>query len=70
MIKTNLFQPTNSHKIVENLGCFSVLEYEKDISVSPAAAQSAYFASQMNVHKRQVIANLHGNAVTVQAGAM
>ena len=70
MIRTNLFQNTEAHKIVNQVGCFSVLEFAKDISVDPAMAETAYFASQMNVRKRQVIATLHGNAVTVQAGAM
>jgi uncharacterized protein (AIM24 family) len=65
-----LFQDTDSHKIVDKVGCFSVLEYIKDISVAPEAAETAYFASKMNVRKRQVIADLQGNAVTIQAGAM
>lgn len=71
MIHTNLFQPTDSHKIVASQGCFSLLEYERDISVTPISAQASYFASQMNVRKRQVIANLDGsNGVIIQAGAM
>jgi uncharacterized protein (AIM24 family) len=70
MIRTNLFQNTEAHKIVDNVGCFSVLEFERDISVNPEASEIAYFASKMNVRKRQVIANLQGQSVTVQAGAM
>ncbi|MDD4843023.1 MAG: hypothetical protein PHU31_01645 [Anaerotignum sp.] len=61
MIHTNLFQPTASHKIVASQGCFSLLEYEKDISVTPESAQTCYFASKMNIRKRQVIANLNGS---------
>lgn len=71
MIRTNLFHPTESHRIVSNRGCYSLLEYEKDISVTPESAQSAFFASKMNVRKRQVIAELSGsNGVILQAGAM
>ncbi|MCR5255374.1 MAG: AIM24 family protein [Acetatifactor sp.] len=70
MINTNLFESTETHKIVDKAGIFSVLEYEKDISVEQEKAQSAYFASQMNIRKRQVIANLQGNAVTIQSGTM
>lgn len=71
MIRTNLFHPTESHRIVANRGCYSLLEYEKDISVTPESAQAAYFASKMNVRKRQVIAELNGaNGVVLQAGAM
>ena len=71
MITTNIFETTDSHKIVQTKGCYSVLEYEKDISVSPDRATVAYFASQMNVRKRQVIAKLTGKQGTIiQAGAM
>jgi len=71
MIKTNLFESTDSHKIVDHKGKFYVIEYEKDLSVSPEMAQEAYFASVMNVRKRQIIArttNVEG--IIVQAGAM
>ncbi len=70
MIRTNLFQETNVHRIVDHAGCFSVLEYDRDISVTPESAASAYFAAQMNVKKRQVIAQLDGGGVILQAGAM
>lgn len=71
MIRTNLFQPTAAHKIVAQKGRYSLLEYEKDMSVSPEMASTAYFASVMNVRKRQVIAQLDGTCgVVLQAGAM
>lgn len=71
MIRTNLFQPTEAHKIVAKKGRYSLLEYEKDISVTPESAATAYFASKMNVRKRQVIAVLNDDCgVIVQAGAM
>lgn len=70
MVVTNVKQETSCRKIVAQCGCFSLLEYEKDISVNSATATAAYFASKMNVHKRQVIADLNGNGVIVQAGAM
>ncbi len=70
MIKTNLFDSTPVHKIVDSAGCFSVLEYEKDISVTPGSAVTAYYSSQMNIRKRQVVANLDGNGVVLQSGAM
>ncbi|MCF0136160.1 MAG: AIM24 family protein [Lachnospiraceae bacterium] len=71
MIKTNLFQPTEAHKIVDRKGRYSLLEYEKDISVTPGRAADAYYASKMNVHKRQVIAVLNNDGgVILQAGAM
>lgn len=71
MIRTNLFQETDAHKIVDQYGRYSLLEYTKDLSVSPEMATTAYFASRMNVRKRQVIAKLNNNGgVIVQAGAM
>lgn len=71
MIRTNLFQPTDAHKIVAQAGRFSLLEYEKDISVMPDTASMAYFASQMNVRKKQIIASLNNDGgVILQAGAM
>ena len=71
MIKTNLFNPTQAHSIVTKKGRFSLLEYSQDMSVSPEEAQKAYFCSQMNVHRRQVIAELNnGGGVILQSGAM
>ena len=70
MIATNLFQSTNVHKITNTVGCFSVLEYDRDISVTPETASYAYYSSKMNVKKRQVIAQLNGNKIILQAGAM
>ena len=70
MIRTNLFQSTNVHRISETAGCFSVLEYDRDISVTPTSAADAYFSSEMNVKKRQVLAQLNSNGIIVQAGAM
>ena len=71
MVKTNLFQPTDAHKIVAQAGRFSLLEYERDFSITPDMASTAFFASQMNVRKKQVIAALNNDGgVILQAGAM
>ena len=63
---------TDNPNIVEinEMGCFKVLEHQKDISTNPAAAATAYFMSKMNLRKRQVYCTLNGNAVKLQAGAM
>ena len=70
MVQMNAYNQTTARKIVQQRGCFSVIEYEKDISVSPATAQTAYFMGIMGVRKRQVIANLNNTGVLLQAGAM
>lgn len=40
------------------------------MSVDPTSASVAYFMQEMNCRKRQVLCNLNGNSVKVQAGAM
>lgn len=70
MIKTNMLQETSNKKITASLGSFAVLEYMKDMSVTPTEAIQSYFAAEMNIHKRQLIANLNNSAVVIQAGAM
>lgn len=70
MVKTNILQESSCRKVLETHGCFSLVEYEKDISVNMASAAQAYYAGKMNVRKRQIVANLNGNGIVVQAGAM
>ena len=64
------FEENDDIKVLGNLGAFTVIQYERDLSVSPATAQNAYFSAQMNVKRRQLVCDLSKGAVTVQAGAM
>ena len=57
-------------RIVDKAGAFTVIEYKRDLSVSPQSAMTAYFCDAMNVRKRQVICDLSKSPVTTQAGAM
>lgn len=57
-------------RVLTELGPFTVIEYLRDLSVSPANASTAYFASEMNVRRRQVICDLKKANITLQAGAM
>ncbi len=57
-------------KTIAALGAFSVIEYQRDLSVMPANAQLAYYCNAMNVRKRQVLCDLRKGNVTLQAGAM
>lgn len=70
MYQINNFTDNDDIRILNALGPFTVIEYLKDLSVMPQNAQTAYFANQMNVRKRQVICNLSKANVTIQAGAM
>ena len=49
---------------------FQVLEYQRDLSVTPGSAITAYYSAQMNVRKRQLVCHLSKAEVTIQAGAM
>lgn len=65
----NLYE-NNNIEVVEARGDIKVLEYKKDLSINAANAVAAYYASEMNVRKRQVLIELKGNAYTISAGAM
>ena len=54
----------------EKLGCFTVVEHKSDRSVTPQTAMKEYFMGKMGLAKRQLLCNLNGNAVKIQAGAM
>ena len=56
--------------ITNQKGKFKVIEYRKDLSVSANDAMNAYYNSQMNIHKKQVMIELHDDSVTVQSGTM
>jgi len=70
MYKISNFLKNENVKILDHKGPFRIIEYQKDMSVMPGTATTAYFASQMNVRKRQVVCDLSKSEITVQAGAM
>ncbi len=71
MIRTNLLEPSDARKVTMQKGIFSVVEYERDLSVAPEMAQIAYYASQMDVRKRQLIVSINENkGVITQKGRM
>lgn len=55
---------------VSELGAVKVYEYKKDLSTNPLSAMFAYYASEMNIRKRQVWIELKDDAYRLQAGAM
>ena len=57
--------------IVAQQGIFQVMEWKRDFSVTYGSAMDAYYASEMNVRRRQLVCNLNGKTgAVVQAGAM
>mgnify|MGYP001183594018 CR=1 FL=1 len=65
----NLYENKNI-EIVEVKAGIKVLEYKRDLSVNTSNAMASYYASKMNVRKRQVLIELKGNAYTISAGTM
>ena len=60
----------NRH-FTKKMGHFSVLEYDRDLSVNFFNAEAEYFSAEMGVHRRQLVINMSGsNSAVVQAGAM
>ena len=51
MYKIKNFEDNDDIKILGNVGAFTVIQYERDLSVTPATAQNAFFSAQMNVKK-------------------
>lgn len=71
MVSTNIFEATPVREITQTIGNFSVLEFKRDVSVTPQEAETKYFMSKMGLRKRQVICRLNGdNGIIMQAGAM
>lgn len=70
MIKINNLFNNKNINVVEEKGEIKILEYEKDLSVTPDTAISAYYASEMNVRKRQALIQLNNSSYTISAGAM
>ena len=70
MYQVSNFTDNDDIKTLSNLGPFTIIEYKRDLSVTPNSAITAYYSSQMNVRKRQVVCDLKVANVTIQAGAM
>lgn len=70
MYQINNFVNNDDIKVINQLGPFTVIEYQRDLSVMPHNAQLAYYCNEMNVRKRQVVCDLSKAALTLQAGAM
>ena len=70
MIETDLFIESENHRIKETVGNFSVKEYDRDVSVTEQNAEQQYFASKMNIRKKQLAVKLDDSGVVLQAGAM
>ena len=70
MFQLNNFYDNQNMICIAQFGQYKIFEHQKDLSVSPQMAETAYFASEMNVKKRQVLVELNNTGCTVQAGEM
>lgn len=70
MFQISNFTENDDVQVLDALGAFQVIEWKRDLSVTPESSATAYFSSEMNVRRRQVICDLSQAPVTVQAGAM
>lgn len=70
MYQIKNFTDNDDMKVIDSKGAFSVIEYQRDLSVTPHTAMTAYYCNEMNVRKRQVVCDVAKSNVTVQAGAM
>lgn len=70
MYQISNFSDNDDVRILSELGAFQVLEYQRDLSVTPGSAATAFYSAQMNVRKRQLVCDLSKAEVTIQAGAM
>ena len=70
MYQISNFMDNDDVKTIDSLGPFTVVEYQRDLSVTPDNAAMAYYSNAMNVRKRQVLCDLSKAQITLQAGAM
>lgn len=71
MIKSDLLEENATRRVIEKKGSFSIIEYQKDVSVSAKDAEMAYFASAMSYRKRQLVADINGDVgVIAQKGTL
>lgn len=71
MYQIKNFMNNDDVRVIESKGPFSVIEYVRDLSVTPSGAMTAYYCNEMNVRKRQLVCEMGKTVgVTCQAGAM
>ena len=61
---------TENAKIIDQKGNVRIIEYQKDTSVRPETAMINYFASKMNVRRRQALIELRKSGFVISVGKM
>ena len=68
--KIKNFWDNDDVKVISQEKGFTVIEYQKDLSVTPDSAQIAYFSGLMDIRRKTLMCDLKVSDVTIQPGAM
>ena len=68
---SNFIGDNDNIKVLDKQGPFTVIEFERDLSLTPREAMVMYFSSKMNIRPRQLVVDLSKTSgIYLQAGAM
>ncbi len=71
MFQARNFVDNDNIETKQQLGGFRIIEYKRDLSVTPSTATAIYFCNMMNIHKRQLVIDMSmSKGAVIQAGAM
>ena len=70
MYQIKNFLENDDIRVAEEKGYIKIVEYLRDLSVNPSTAMTQYYASKMNVRRRQTLIELKGDEYITSAGAM
>ena len=70
MYQVSNFTENDDVKVLSELGAFQIIEYQRDLSVSPSLCSNGLLQRTDERQKRQLVCHLHKSHVTIQAGAM
>lgn len=68
--KIKNFWDNDDVKVISQEKGFTVIEYQKDLSVTPNSAQIAYFSGLMDIRRKTLMCDLKVSDVTIHPGAM
>ena len=70
MYQIKNFLENDDIRVAEEKGNIKIVEYLRDLSVNPSTAMTQYYASKMNVRRRQTLIELKGDEYITSAVAM
>ena len=70
MVSVNNFFNNPNIKLIAQEGNVKVMEYQKDYTMNPMAAEPLFYCDKMGVKKRQVSIELKNSGCVLSAGAM